>query len=243
MAKKIAEISFMYQPWATRPQMMAASPSTKITITAFCLPVNSLSRRFSSAPNSLRFSISSWKAGDASGFFLTLRAYITTHAMATAVSTTRAIVRNQSWGLPWIPRMPWEIRTLNGFTVDAMYPIRAPTNTVMNAVIESKPMAIMIGIRIAKNGSVSSAIPKVLPPKAKSTIRIGMMRTSLLLNFFTTRATPLVMAPVAVMTWKEPPTIIMNATTSTACWMPIAGASSTSKMPWRRSTSLPSSSV
>ena len=86
---------------------------------------------------------------------------------------------------------------VNGLTVDAMYPIRAPTNTVMNAVIESKPMAIMIGIRIAKNGSVSSAIPKVLPPKAKSTIRIGMMRTSLLLNFFTTRATPLVMAPVA----------------------------------------------
>ena len=99
MAKKIAEISFMYQPWATKPQMIAPSPSTKITMTAFCLAVNSLSRRFSSAPNSLRFSISSWKAGDASGFFLTLRAYITTHATATAVSTTRAIVRNQSCGV------------------------------------------------------------------------------------------------------------------------------------------------
>ena len=92
-------------------------------------------------------------------------------------------------------------------------------------------MAIMIGMRIAKNGSVSSAMPKVLPPRAKRIIKIGMMRTSLLLNFLTTRATPLVIAPVAVMTWNEPPTIRMNATTSTACWIPTAGASKTSKTP------------
>ena len=52
-------------------------------------------------------------------------------------------------------------------------------NTTMNAVMESKPMLIMIGRNIAKNGSVSSAMPNVEPPKAKRIIATGMMRMSL----------------------------------------------------------------
>ena len=94
----------------------------------------------------------------------------------------------------------------------------------MNAVIESKPIAIIIGMKIAKNGRVSSAMPKLVPPNAKRTIAIGIIRMSLFLKRRTTRPIPLVIAPVLVITWNEPPTIKMNATTSIASCIPRVGA-------------------
>ena len=67
----------------------------------------------------------------------------------------------------------------------------------MNAVRELNPIEIMMGTNIAKNGSVSSAMPNVDPPSANSSIAMGMTRMSLLLNRLTTRLMPASMAPVA----------------------------------------------
>ena len=109
----------------------------------------------------------------------------------------------------------------------------------MNAVSESKPMAIMMGRNMAKNGRVSSAMPKVEPPRANRSMAMGITRMSLLLNLLTTRRMPASMAPVAVMIWNAPPTMNTKATTSAAAMMPAMGASSTAPGPWRRSTCLP----
>ena len=68
--------------------------------------------------------------------------------MVTVIIIAHQIYLYTSCGLPWIPATPCAIKTLNGFVVDAAYPICGPKNTIMKVVMESYPIAKKIGINI-----------------------------------------------------------------------------------------------
>ena len=63
---------------------------------------------------------------------------------------------------------------------------------------------------------VSSAIPKVVPPKAKTIIRIGIINFSLPFSFFVIPLIAALMAPVLTITPRKPPTIRIKVATSIA---------------------------
>ena len=63
---------------------------------------------------------------------------------------------------------------------------------------------------------VSSAMPKVVPPRAKAHIRMGMRSFSRPRRARMMAAMPALMAPVADTTPRKPPTIRIKAATSMA---------------------------
>ena len=63
---------------------------------------------------------------------------------------------------------------------------------------------------------VSSAMPKVVPPRAKAHMRMGMSSFSRPLSFRMMLEMPASMAPVLDTTPRKPPTMRMNAAMSMA---------------------------
>ena len=63
---------------------------------------------------------------------------------------------------------------------------------------------------------VSSHMPKVVPPRPNTSIKMGMSHFSRPFSFRITADTPASTAPVFITTLRKPPTIKMNTHTSTA---------------------------
>ena len=79
---------------------------------------------------------------------------------------------------------------------------------------------------------VSSAMPKVVPPRAKAHIRMGMSSFSRPFSLVMIEEMPASMAPVLAMTPRKPPTIRIKAAMSMASYRPSSGASATSPGVW-----------
>ena len=77
---------------------------------------------------------------------------------------------------------------------------------------------------------VSSAMPKVVPPRANTSINMGMSRVSLPRSLATRAEMPRSMAPVLPTTPRNPPTMRIKAAMSMASYSPSRGAVNTEVM-------------
>jgi len=86
-------------------------------------------------------------------------------------------------------------------------PQAAPSEIIAVPVIASKPRALANAIPMGTNTIVSSAIPKVAPPRAKMMRNMGIISFSLPFSALAVLPTPASTVPVAVIICMEPPTM------------------------------------
>ena len=108
----------------------------------------------------------------------------------------------------------------NGLMVEIMVPILVPRKIVPRTVIVSYPASRKTGIRIGYMAIVSSARPKVVPPREIRPITRMINRTCLPLIFLDKACIPELIAPFAWTTPIHPPRIKTKAMMSTLWAIP-----------------------
>ena len=93
----------------------------------------------------------------------------------------------------------------NGFTVEASTPVPAPRKMIAAPVTRSKPSANARGTSRAKNPSVSSHIPSVVPPSAKTLIKTTIKIVGLWRKRSASRPIPAWIAPLFIVTLMNAP--------------------------------------
>ena len=77
-----------------------------------------------------------------------------------------------------MPAKPDAMPVANGLTVEASTPTPEPSRMIPAATMRSKPAAIITGTISAQKATVSSAMPKVEPPRANRAISTGISNCS-----------------------------------------------------------------
>ncbi|MNJ28938.1 hypothetical protein D3C77_234930 [compost metagenome] len=115
-----------------------------------------------------------------------------------------------------MPAKPEAMPVAKGLTVEASTPTPEPSSMIPAATMRSKPAAIMTGTMSAQKATVSSAMPKVEPPRAKRAISTGISSRSRPAKARTMAPTPASSAPLCMVTARKPPMMSTKSATSAA---------------------------
>ena len=101
--------------------------------------------------------------------------------------------------------MPWATPTVNGFMKAEANPALAPTRAIPPATSESYPKDLASRSKAGRKTSVSSAMPMLPPPMAKTSVKMTRRSDLFPPRRRTREWMPDWMAPVRFRTPKAPP--------------------------------------